>query len=1007
MTTTIPTFERPISATERLYLATRPLAAPFAIQLLIDGVGTIDPAALTAAVARACAANPGSRLRQVGNRWVDSGVPATVVVVDGRVDPDDLDGHPVLTRGLGVDGGTTEVVLVRDLGSGTATVVLRAFHGVMDARGLGMWAEDVFRVLRGQDPIGAHDRAADHDLVARLGRPGKPTTLVPVYRSPLGASGPIPREQPFVWRRRTVPAVAAAAVARISAVLADAAAAPVRLMVPVDLRRHDPELRSTANLALPLFLDVAPGEPWSQVHARILTGMAERRELNEMDNGGLARLPAGLTRAVLRTVHALGARANRNMVSAIVSHAGKVSAAECSAPGFTATGVHALPVHTGLVPVSFVVLECEGATEITVSCRAGTGIADRLETLLDRVEQALAGSDRPVDDSPPTPAITGAPPTGDRTDTADARFRRHVAATPDAVAVTGPEGSLTYRELDARADRVAAALRERGVEPGAVVAILAGRTVDGVAGQLGIMRAGAAFLPLDPKHPVERRSAVLADSGAAALLTGPGLDAGPTDVPTLALDELPDPVQQPVPAPIRGEDIAFVTYTSGSTGAPKGVLVPHSGVLAFVDAATDWYLLGPHTRFAHHHTPAADMACAAFFSPLLTGGAITLIPEDTSHLSLRAMLCDSGANTFLLTPSLLEVVLRLGIEPPAPRTVIVGGELVSASLVARARGVFGATTRLLNSYGPTELSIVCTSYVVDANPDAEAPTVPIGRPAAGTDAYLLDADLRPVPIGEVGELCFAGRQLARGYLGRPELTAERFVTLPGGVRVYRTGDLARVLGDGNLDFVGRVDDQVKIRGNRVEPGEVRVVLERCPGVDRAAVVGRPGQHGTVLAAYVITTGGDGFDEDRIRAFLSDRLPAYMVPAAFVAVDDLPLTANGKLDAARLPDVGSDPAPPGTEVPDRGPVDADLQRIAEIWAAVLFVDAAALTVDSDFFALGGDSLASLEMFAQVSKSVVGAAGEARFVAGLEGLVQQMTLGRVHVLAVAARDDRDAS
>lgn len=1004
MTTTIPPFARPISATERLYLATRPLAAPFAIQLLIDGVGSLEPAALTAAVARAGAANPGARLHRMGASWVDSGSPGSVVVVDGRLDPDAPDGDPTLTRDFGADGRTTEVVLVRDLDAGTATVVFRAFHGVMDARGLALWAADVFRVLRGQDPLGAADPTADHDLVARLGRPGKATTLLPRYPSPLGASGPIPRERPFVWRHRTVPAVAAAAIARISAVLAEAAGAPVRFMVPVDLRRHDPALRSTANLALPLFLDVTPGESWAQVHARVLTGMAEGRELNEMDNGGLARLPAGLTRAVLRAAHLIGARADRNLVSAIVSHAGKVSTAECSAPGFSAVAVRALPVHTGLVPVSFVVLECEGITEITVSCRAGSGVVDRLDAVLDRVEQALIGTG----EATPEPAVAGAPASVDPADTADARFRRHARATPDAVAVTDPQGRYTYRELDARADSIATALRDRGVEPGAIVAILAGRTVDGVAGQLGILRAGAAFLPLDPKHPVERRAEILTDSGAVALLTAPGLDAGPTTIPTLALGELPESVDQPVRVPMCGTDIAFVTYTSGSTGKPKGVLVPHTGVLVFVDAATDWYRLGPQTRFAHHHTPAADMACAAFFAPLLTGGAITLVPEDTSHLSLRAMLCDSGANTVLLTPSLLEVVLRLGIEPPAPRTVIIGGETLSPSLAARARAFFGPATRLLNSYGPTELSIVCTSSVIATNPDATATSVPIGRPAAGTDAYLLSADLRPVPEGEIGELCFAGMQLARGYLGRPALTAERFVTLPGGTRVYRTGDLARVLRDGSLDFVGRVDDQVKIRGNRVEPGEVRAVLETCPGVERAAVVGRPGQHGTVLAAYVTATDGDGFDEDRIRGFLSDRLPVYMVPAVVVAVDDLPLTANGKLDTARLPDVGAATAPvPASQDRTGEPGDEDLRRIAAIWATVLSVEPASVSPDSDFFVLGGDSLASLEMLAQVSKTVVGADGEARFVAGLEGLVQRMTLERVHAVAVAARDGRDPS
>ncbi|MGW5072072.1 non-ribosomal peptide synthetase [Rhodococcus sp. NPDC004095] len=1031
MTSTIPTFERPVSATERLYLATRPLAAPFAIQLVVTGSGDLALDELTAAVTRACAACPGARLRRDGDRWVDSGVPARVTVVDGGVDFDALDDDPVLTRDLGADGrATTEVVLVRGGGAAltrgggaaltrgggaalapggaTTTVVFRAFHGVMDARGLWLWAADVFRVLRGQDPIGAPDPTADHDLVGRLGSPGKPTTLLPSYRSPLGASGPVPRERPFLWRHRTVPGTAAAAVARISAVLADAAGATIRIMVPVDLRRHDPALRSTANLALPLFLDVAPGESWSQVHAQILTRMAGRSELNEMDNGGLARLPASLTRAVLRGVHRLGARTNRNLVSAIVSHAGQVSTVELSAPGFTATGVRAIPVHTGLVPVSFVVLECDGTTEITVSCRSGAGVDERLTALLDAVAAELTGTGD-VSEPVLTPAVPAAPAAAG-TDTADERFRLHARSAPDAVAVSGPDGECTYRDLDARADAIAAALRDHGVTPGAVVAILAGRTLLGVAGQLGILRAGAAFLPLDPKHPAERLSSVVADSGATLLLAE-RVHAGavPTAVPALFLDDLPETVEHPVRVPIRGDDVAFVTYTSGSTGRPKGVLVPHAGVVNFVDSATDWYRLGPQTRFAHHHTPAADMACAAFFGALLTGGAVMLVPGDTSHLSLRSMLCESGANTFLFTPSLLEVVTRLDIDPPTPRTVIIGGEQLPPALAARARRFFGADARLLNSYGPTELSIVCTTHVIEEDPDPNAVSVPIGAPAAGTDAYLLDVRRLPVPAGEIGELYFSGPQVARGYLGRPELTAERFVLLPGGVRAYRTGDLARVLPGGDLDFAGRVDEQVKVRGNRVEPGEVRAVLEGCPGVDRAAVVGRRGQHGNVLAAYVIAS--DGLEETAVRDFLAERLPAYMVPAVIRQVDELPLTANGKLDVSRLPDVDA-PAPGGppqqsAENEPGDERDPDLDRIAAIWVKVLSVDRAVVTPDADFFALGGDSLASLEMLSQVSRTVVGTAGEARFVARLDGLVQRMTLAHVHAAATAARDGRDPS
>lgn len=992
MTTTTSRFHRPISPTEQLYLSGKSLAAPFAIQLIVEGIGTIGADELEAAVERASAACPGARLVRSGTHWVDNGLPPHVEVVDGLdLEGSDPNTNRIFERPLGATGdATTEVVLVR--GDRTA-VVFRAFHGVMDATGLRTWAADVFRVLRGESPVGAPDPTADHTLVERLGRPGVATRLLPTFPSPVGRGTP-PREgAKFLWRRRSVNAAPRATVARIGEVLADTAAAPVRLMVPVDLRRHDPEIRSTANLALPLFLTARPGQDWSQINAQMLMGLVEKRELGEMDNGGLARFPAPVTRGVLRALHTLGARGGRNLVSAIVSHAGTIELGEFTTPGFTPSTVHALPVHTGMVPLSFVAIEVEGRTEITVSCRTGNGIAARLDSLLDRVAAAL--------ESPAAPADDKSTATHSRTDTVASLFAAQVAARPDALAVSSPDEKLTYAELDSRAADVAEALRARGIGRGATVAVIAGRTAAGIAGQLGVIRAGAAFLPFDPKHPRDRIRESLQDSGAALTL----VESAYSDIPnvlSLDLEDIPvgkpDSVQSCEPS-----DAVFVTYTSGSTGRPKGVVVTHAGVANYLASATEWFALGPETRFAHYHTPAADMACAAFLSPLLSGGSIALVPDDVSHVSIRSMLCDSGANTFLLTPSLLEVIVRLEIDVPSPRTVIIGGEQLVPELAAKARTFFGPSTRLLNSYGPTEVSIICTTHVIGDEVETDATSVPIGYPSVDTTVRILDESGRPVADGQAGELYFGGPQVARGYLKRPELTAERFVTPSVGERLYRTGDLARLLPNGELEFVGRVDQQVKIRGNRVEPGEVRAVIEELDDVEHAAVtaVRSPGG-GNVLAAYVVPLRSLGDDPDAaVRSHLATRLPAYMIPATLSFVDALPLTSNGKLDTAPLtgtPPVHHDTAASSTT----GSVtDSSFDSVARIWAKVLSVDPSRLTPASDFFGLGGDSLASVEMLAQVSREVVGPAGERQFVEQLEGLIHQMTLGRVHDAAVTAR------
>ncbi|MGL4306524.1 MAG: non-ribosomal peptide synthetase [Mycobacteriaceae bacterium] len=997
MTTPI-SFNRPISATERLYFSTQKLAPPFAIQLVVEGIGHLDYESLLTAVSQASEACPGSRLVKQGNNWVDSGItPHLRVIEDAKIDFHSLNKNQILCQNFyHSPEATTEIILLR---GATTTLLFRAFHGVMDAKGLGIWATDIFRILRGENPLGAKDSTADHTIVDSIGAPGKATRLLPKYPSPLGISKPLSGKEKFLWKHRTIKGVHTSAVAKIASVLGEVTECPTRLMVPVDLRRHNTDIRSTANLALPLFIDATPGQSWVEINAQILMSMIEKRELNEMNNGGLAKIPGPIVRAILRSVHSIGARTGKNLASAIISHAGQIDLKLFSTNNFQAQHIIALPVHTGLVPISFVILEYGDNTEITVSCRSGHEIANRLDSLLDRISAEFEQDNELKKVTTAIPTKIGPVPEKNAVEL----FRKYVVETPHALAISSPEGDFSYTEINKRASSVATALSKRGVKSGDIVAILSGRTVAGLVGQLGILFAGAAFLPLDPKHPTERISETLIDSQAKILITSRVLSRN-FSIEELFIEEIPESDDHDE-ATISTSDTAFVTYTSGSTGRPKGVLVPHGGVVNFVASATDWYQLGPETRFAHYHTPAADMACAAFFSALLTGGCVTLIPEDISHIMLQRMLRDSGANTFLLTPSLLEVLIRIDNDIPKPRVVILGGEQLNPALAIKARNFFGPHTRILNSYGPTELSIVCTSFIIDT-PEADATSIPIGTPAINTPVFLLNHNQAAVSPGDVGELYFGGPQVARGYLNRPELTSERFVQLSNGELTYRTGDLARLRKDGNLDFIGRVDQQVKIRGNRVEPGEVQVFLEKCDGISQAAVIGKKineGEKSTILVAYIIAD--NALSDNMIRTFLSTYLPTYMLPTQFYRVPELPITSNGKLDYARLAKFTPNPigeedkfSTHSIEPPD--PDDSVFDQIAIMWSKILNVDIEKLHSESDFFLLGGDSLASVEMLAQVSRSIIGQSHESLFIEQLEDLLKNLTLDRVYTAVTIA-------
>ncbi len=549
-------------------------------------------------------------------------------------------------------------------------------------------------------------------------------------------------------------------------------------------------------------------------------------------------------------------------------------------------------------------------------------------------------------------------------------FEAQADRTPDTPAVVHADRILSYRELNARANQVADHLRQTGTGPGALVGIFMERSVEMVVAVIGTLKAGAAYVPLDPSQPAQRLAQMVDDAGVAVLFAQEHLlpKLPPSGARVICLDPERAPTAGSDPANPAGwvspDDLAYVIYTSGSTGRPKGVMITHGAMVNYLRWCVGAYDVAGGSGAPVNSSISFDATITSLFSPLLVGGKVVLVPERQEMAALGDML--GSAEDFSLvkiTPAHLEL-LKSHLPPDGSRlhtrALVVGGEALAPAAVefwrTRAPG-----TRIINEYGPTETVVGCCVHDVTAG-SFPSGVVPIGRPIANTTIYLLDGRLQPVPVAVTGELYVGGFGVARGYLGRPDLTAEKFIPDPfgatAGARLYRTGDLARYQPDGTIEFLGRADDQVKVRGFRVEPGEIEAALLRHPDVHEAAVAVHQDTLGNKrLVAYVVRRESpDPATPGELRHFLESSLPTYMVPSAIVPLQELPLTPNGKVDRRSLPEPdGARPGSAGACVPP----STETQRfIASVWREVLHLDD--VGIHDNFFDLGGHSLLTAQV-----------------------------------------------
>jgi amino acid adenylation domain-containing protein len=540
-------------------------------------------------------------------------------------------------------------------------------------------------------------------------------------------------------------------------------------------------------------------------------------------------------------------------------------------------------------------------------------------------------------------------------------FAEQCSRTPNNIAVVFGNQQLTYHQLNTDANRIAHYLQQLGVLPDILVGLCVERSPMMLIGLLGILKAGGAYVPIDPNYPQERQAYILKDTQMSLVLTQQSLATNlqRDNLKAICLDTDWDIIKtQPTENPVISTtalNLAYVIYTSGSTGEPKGTLIPHQGLVNYLNWCTQAYAVAKGSGTLVHSSLGFDLTITSLFAPLLVGNQVELLPESNNIENLSTTLKErSNLSLIKLTPSHLKLLSQqLSPQQAAGRTraFIIGGENLTSENIAKWQD-FAPDTILVNEYGPTETVVGCCIYQVQTHQPA---SIPIGQPIANTELYVLDSYLQPVPLGVTGELYIGGAGIARGYLNRPELTAEKFVPHPfstePGARLYKTGDLVRFRADGMLEFLGRIDEQVKIRGFRIELGEIESVLLQHPTIkDCVVTVQENAENDQRLIAYIVLKESS-FSVTNLRNFLQSKLPEYMVPSVFITLKELPLTQNGKVNRQELP------APDKARLEnDRlyvAPRNSTEDKIANIWTEILKLQR--ISIHDNFFDLGGHSL----------------------------------------------------
>lgn len=969
--------ERPVSSNEKLYLSGSVYFSDLVIQAVIEGDGSIPLELLQKAVNEASALFPGARLRLDGSRWIADAPAPKIEVLSAYPDyRGDIDRSITLFHPLDPASGRCLSVSAASH-EGRSLFVFRALHAVMDGQGMQIWIKAIFALLRGEKVDWKDSLLTDDQALAELSRGRRENESIrPFAKGPRCENWKSEDALRFSYARAsldgTVPGLLAKLAVAIDRILEQGSGDRSLFMVPVDIRNDlTPTQRSsTANLSLPLLVPLQKGEGWTTVSQRILDALEGKKYLSRGRWDWLyRRLPSALFAGIFRGYWLDSLRRGRYVASAVLSHTGRQDPGDFSTPTFRAEDIAFLPCAIPVAPLSLVISETGQSTELVLTSAKALWSDPR--RLLDELMGAAGLAERvrktsPYQDMLPAPARFEKTLFPDKDLNLHQLVERQVKASPANPALIFEGQTIRYEEMNRRANRLAHLLLERGICRGDFVGLGLERSPDVIISILAIMKAGAAYVPLDPSMPASRLSYMVEDCKARFVITQAahrGIFESRSEL--LILDECVSEIarqsDQNPDLDIGPLDLCYMIYTSGSTGMPKGAMNHHAALTNhFLWFARNYPLTDADCTL--QKTPISfDASLLEVFLPLQSGGRI-IITRPEGHKDARYMLNlmrDHKVTFLSIVPSVFNVFLDEidSQEQSSLRLVLMGGEEFTRQLYEKFKTKFPGA-EAVNLYGPAEAAIDTLTF--DCRSGFTGRSVPIGHPISNVECYVVDERMRLLPAGRTGELIIAGIAIGRGYFNRPDLTASKYIPHPfdpeSPYKAYRTGDLVQELPDGSIAFVGRVDHQVKIRGVRIELGEIEHKMESIAGIHRAVVLAQDHMGQKVLVAYY--SGETKLD---LRQALLLSLPDYMIPSIFVHLAALPLNANGKVDRTALPK----PTVSAREEDRFQPRDAEDEAIAEIWSSLL---PGPLNLRASFFELGGNSLLAISLVRRINESL---------------------------------------